>query len=75
MRNCYDRILPAENSPPELEREAEMLAKAFYAQFDDDDDDLTEGDHNDAYWKYIRQHGSPRLLKYLKNSPKSNEDF
>ena len=51
MRNCYDRILPAENSPPELEREAEMLAKAFYAQFDDDDDDLTEGDHNDAYWK------------------------
>ena len=52
-----------------------MLAKAFYAQFDDDDDDLTEGDHNDAYWKYIRQHGSPQLFKYLKNSPKSDEDF
>lgn len=71
MTEFYRRKTP----PPELEHEAEVLAKAFYAQFDDDDDDLTEGDHNDAYWKYIRQHGSPQLLKYLKYSPKSDEDF
>ena len=71
MTEFYRRKTP----PPELEREAEMLAKAFNDQFDFDDDELSGEDYTKTYWKYVRQHGSPQLLKYLKYSSKSDEDF
>ncbi len=47
--------------PPEhLELEAEHIADMFFAQFDDDD-----VIPDDAYSKYLREHGSKELLAYL----------
>lgn len=50
--------------PPEhLEKEAESIAERFFAQFDDD-----ELIPEDAYGKYLREHGSKELLAYLDSS-------
>lgn len=47
--------------PPEyLEMEAERIAELFFAQFDDD-----ELIPDDAYGKYLREHGSEELVRYL----------
>lgn len=47
--------------PPEhLEKEAESIAEMFFAQFDDD-----ELIPDDAYGKYLREHGSKELISYL----------
>ena len=54
-------IHPRIQDPPEhLEAEARVLADAFFAQFDDDDI-IPKG----AYDKYLREHGSKELVRYL----------
>lgn len=59
-----------ETPPAEIESEAEALARAFNAQFDFEDESL---DYNGAYWKYFEEHGSRRLLEYIRSQPESDE--
>ena len=54
-------MYPRLQDPPEhLEAEARKLADAFFAQFDDDD--IIP---KDAYDRYLREHGSKELVRYL----------